>query len=80
MTKPSVGTVYTEKDTHFEDLRITGDYSNQDVLEEEQETISLNDIVWVKVKNSIWKGRVIQIPYSIKEEESEQLKIKLVDS
>ena len=28
MTKPSVGTVYTEKYTHFEDLRITGDYSN----------------------------------------------------
>ena len=76
MTKPSVGTVYTEKDTHFEDLRITGDYSDYDVLEEELETISLNDIVWVKVKNSIWKGRVIQIPYSIKEEESEQLKIK----
>ena len=35
---------------HFDDLIITGDYINYDVLEEQQETISFNDIVWVKVK------------------------------
>ena len=28
MTKPLVGTVDTEKDTHFDNLRITGDYSD----------------------------------------------------
>ena len=50
MTKPSVETVNTEKEMHFDDLIITGDYINYDVLEEQQETISFNDIVWVKVK------------------------------
>ena len=43
------------------------------VLEEEQETISLNDKVWVKVKKAILRGRGIKIPYSIKEEDSEHL-------
>ena len=69
-TEPSVETFNTEKDTCFDYLTITGDYSAYDVLEEEQETISLNDIVWVKVKKEIWQRRVIQIPYSIKEEDS----------
>ena len=58
----------------------TGNYSYYGVLEEEQETISLNDIFWVKVKKAIWKGREIKTPYSIKEEDSEHLKIKWVDS
>ena len=49
MTEPSVETINTEKDTRFYDLNMTGDYSDYDVLEEEQETVSLNDIVWVKV-------------------------------
>ena len=40
----------------------------------------MNDIVWVKVKKSLWQGRVIQTPYSIKEEDSEHMKIKWVDS
>ena len=53
---------------------------NNDVFEEEQETISSNDIVWVKVKKAIWKGRAIKTPYSIKEEDSEHLKIKWIDS
>ena len=38
----------TEKYTRFNNLTISGDYSDYDVLWEEQETISLNDIVWVK--------------------------------
>ena len=50
----------------FDNLTINGDYSDYDILEEEQETISSNDIVWVRVKNEIWQGRVVQIPYSIK--------------
>ena len=34
----------------FDYLTIPGDYSNYDILEEEKESISLNDIVWVKLK------------------------------
>ena len=37
----------------FYDLNITGDYSDYDVWEEEQENISLDGIVWFKVKNTI---------------------------
>ena len=70
MTEPSVETIDTEKDTCFDDLTITGDYSDYDVLEEEQETISLNYIVWFKVKNEICQGGLIQTPYIIKQEES----------
>ena len=35
MTEPSVENVHTEKDMIFDDLTITGDYSDYDVLEEE---------------------------------------------
>ena len=35
---------------YFDYLTIPGDYSNYDILEEEKESISLNDIVWVKLK------------------------------
>ena len=31
----------------FDYTTITGDYSDYDVLDEEQETIYLNDMVWV---------------------------------
>ena len=79
MTEPSADTVHTEKGTIFDNLTITGDYSDYDVLEEEQDTVSLNDIFWIKVKKEIWQGRLIQIPYSIKEEDSEHFKIKWVD-
>ena len=48
MTEPSVETVNKERETCFDELTITCDYSDYDVLEEEQEIISLNDIVWVK--------------------------------
>ena len=34
MTEPSVETVNTEKEMSFDDLTITGDYSDYDVLEE----------------------------------------------
>ena len=50
MTENSVENVHTEKYTFFDNLTITGDYSDYDVLEEEQENVSLNYIVWVKVK------------------------------
>ena len=48
MTEPSVENVNTEKVMRFDDLNIDGDYSDYDVLEEEQENISLNDIFRVK--------------------------------
>ena len=60
MTEPLVETVHTEKYTIFDDLTITGDYSYYDILEEEQEIVYLNGIVWVKVKNAIYQGRIIQ--------------------
>ena len=49
MNEPSIETVNKEKGMRFDDLNTTGDYSDYDVLEEEQETISLNNIFWVKV-------------------------------
>ena len=36
--------------------------------------------VWVKTKKLIWRGRVMFIPYSLKKEDSEHLKIKWTDS
>ena len=53
MTEPSVETVNTDKEICFDNLIITRNYSDYDVFEEEQKTISLNDIVWVKNKKEI---------------------------
>ena len=49
-----------------DDLIITGDYSDYDIFEEEKDSISENDIVWVKTKKETWRGRVLLIPYSQK--------------
>ena len=49
-----------------DDLTITGDYSDYDILGEEKDTISEDDYVWVKTKKEIWRGRVLLIPYSKK--------------
>ena len=49
-----------------EDLIITGDYSDYDILEEEKDTINKNNDVWVKTKKEIWRGRVLLIPYGKK--------------
>ena len=40
--------VYTEEEISVEQLTIPGDYSDDDILEEEKETISKNDEVWTK--------------------------------
>ena len=37
-----------EEEMSFEDLTITGDYSDYDILEEEKETMTEKDDVWVK--------------------------------
>ena len=47
-------------------MTIPGNNSHYDILEEEKETISKNDEVWVKTKKEIWRGRLMLIPYSKK--------------
>ena len=68
------------KEISSDDLTITGDYSDYDILEEENDTISKNNDVWVKTKKEIWRVRVLLIPESKKKEDSEYLKIKWTDS
>ena len=46
----------------FCDLTIPVDYSDYDILEEEKETISKNDEVWVKTKKYICRFKVMLIP------------------
>ena len=67
--------VYTEEEISVEQLTIPGDYSDDDILEEEKETISKNDEVWTKTQKEIWRGMVLLIPCS-KKEDSAHLKIK----
>ena len=45
--------VNTEEKMAFDDLTITGNYSDYDILEEERETITKNDNVWVKTKKNM---------------------------
>ena len=40
----------TKEEMSSEELTITGDYSDYDILEEEKYTITENDDVWVKTK------------------------------
>ena len=42
--------VDVEEEMSSEDLTITGDYSDYDILEEEKYSITKNDDVWVKTK------------------------------
>ena len=56
--------IWEEMDS--DDLTITGDYSDYDILEEGQVTLSKNEKVWVKTEKEIWRGRVLLIPYSKK--------------
>ena len=39
-----------------EDITITGDYSDYDILEEEKDTITENENVWVKKTKINWEG------------------------
>ena len=55
--------VHKKEEMDFDDLNITGNYSDYDILEEEKETITKNDHVWVKNKKEIWRGKVLLIPY-----------------
>ena len=44
----------TGEEMTFDKLIITGDDSDYDILDEEYETIYLNNIVWVRVKKELW--------------------------
>ena len=50
MTELPVENIDTKEEMAFDDLTIPGDYSDYDILEEEQETTSLDYTVWVKTK------------------------------
>ena len=53
----------------FDDLTISGNYSDYGILDEEKETILLNDYFLFKTKKDIWRGRLMIIPYSNKKED-----------
>ena len=63
----------------FYELTITGD-SGYGILEEEHENKYLNDIVLVKFTKAIWKGKLIQITFSDRKDDSEFLKAKFIDT
>ena len=67
------------KEMSSDDLISIGDYSDYDILDEEKDYISKNDLVWVKTKKEIWRGRVLLVPYSKNNEDREHLKIKWTD-
>ena len=71
--------VDTEEEMDFDDLTITGNYSDCDILEEEKEAITKNYNVWVKTKKEIW-GDIALLIFTVKKEDSEHLKIKWTDS
>ena len=66
LTENTYDMMDAEKEMSSEDLTITGNYSDYDFLEEEKDTITKNEDVWVKTKKEIWRGRVLLIPYSKK--------------
>ena len=66
------------KEMSSDDLISTGDYSDYDILYEEKDPISKNDLVWVKTKQKIWRGRVLLITYRKYKEDREYLKIRWI--
>ena len=50
MTENPDDMVDAEEEMSFEDLTITSNYSDYDILEEEKDTISEKDDVWVITK------------------------------
>ena len=68
------------KEMSSDELISTGDYSDYKILDEEKDLISKNDIVWVKTKKEIWRGRVLLITYRKNKENREYLKKKWIDT
>ena len=58
--------VDAEEEMSFEDLTITGNCSDYDIVEEEKETITKNEDFWVKTKKEICRGRVLLISLRLK--------------
>ena len=80
LTENTDESVDTEEDMDFGYLTITGSYSDDDILEEEKETISKNDEVWVKTKKELWRDREYCYFFIVKKEYSEHLNIKWTNS
>ena len=80
LTKNADDMVDEEKERSSDDLTITCDYSNYDILEEEKDTISENDDVWVKTKKRDMERKSTVNSLQQKKEDSEYLKIKWIDS
>ena len=66
LTKNPYDMVDIEEEMSSEDLTITGDYSDYNILVKEKDVITKNDNVWGKTKKEIWRGIVILNPYSKK--------------
>ena len=62
--------VDVEEEISSEELTITGDYSDYNILEEENDTMTKNDNVWVKRKQNMEKKSIV---YSL------QLKKRIVN-
>ena len=56
ITETTDENIDTYEEMSFDNLTITGDYSDYDILEEEKETIFKNDEVWFKTKNIYGEG------------------------
>ena len=70
----------TEEEMDFYDLTITVNYSDYDILEEEKETITKNENVWVRTKKINMERESTVNSLQLKKEDSEHLKIKWTDS
>ena len=53
----------TEEEMRFDELTITGDYIDNDILEEEKGNHIQNYEVWVKTKKEIRRGGLLSFPY-----------------
>ena len=63
-----------------DNLTSTVDYSDYEILEEEKDSISENDVVWVKYIYIFMERKSTVNSLQQKKEDSEYLKIKWIDS
>ena len=61
ITETTDENVDTEEETSFDDLDIPVNYSDYDILEEEEETIYKNDEVCIKTKEKIRRGNILLV-------------------
>ena len=80
MTEHKVENEYGVEEIYFYELTITGGDSDYDTLEGGNETISLNDMVWIKVNKAIRKVKVMKIIFSDRKEDSKYLKANRIDT